>query len=65
MGREVTAVLLALLKRPLPEIAALAGMVILVILSVGVSFNLIARGLALLRIKKIGVTGIECETKKR
>lgn len=61
----MTAVLLALLKRPLPEIAALAGMVILVILSVGVSFNLIARGLALLRIKKIGVTGNECETKKR
>lgn len=61
----MTAVILALLKRPLPEIAALTGMVILVILSIGVSFNLIARGLALLRIKKIGVTGIECETKKR
>lgn len=61
----MTAVLLALLKRPIPEIAAIIGMIILVILAVGFSLYLFAKGLASLKIKKIGVTGIECETKRK
>lgn len=61
----MTAVLLALLKRPLPEIAAIFGLVTLVIVAVGFSLYLFAKGLASLKIKKIGVTGIECETTKR
>lgn len=61
----MTAVLLALLKRPILEIAAIFCLVALVILSVGFSLYLFARGLAALKIKKIGVAGIECETKRK
>lgn len=61
----MTAVLLALMKRPLSEIAAIFGLVTLVIVAVGFSLYLVAKGLSSLRIKKIGVTGIECETKRK
>ena len=65
----MTAVLLTLLKRPLLEIAAIFGMTLLSVVAVGFSLYLIAKGLAkiltALHIKKIGVTGIECETKRK
>lgn len=61
----MTAVLLALLKRPILEVAILAGLMALEIVAVGFALYLVSRGLAYLRIKKIGVSGIECETTKR
>ena len=61
----MTAVLLALLKRPILEIVILAGLLALEMVAVGFASYLILRGLSYFRIKKIGVTGIECETKRK
>jgi drug/metabolite transporter (DMT)-like permease len=64
----VTAILVALLKRPLWEIAGIVGLLVVIIVAIGFAVYLIFRGLAYLHIKKIGVTGIECaadEPKRR
>ena len=61
----MTAVLLALLKRPILEIVILAGLLALEMVAAGFASYLILRGLSYFRIKKIGVTGIECETKRK
>ena len=52
-------IIAAILKRPMIEIAELAGMVLVIISALGF---FIVRILMALHIKKIGVTGIECET---
>ena len=57
--------LAVLLSRPIPDIAALVGLLVVVILAVGFAVYLVFRGMAYLHIKKIGVTGIECETDAR
>lgn len=56
----MTALLVALLKRPFLEIAGLVGLLVVIIIAIGLAVYLIFRGLAYLHIKKIGVTGIEC-----
>ena len=58
----MTDIIAAILHRPMIEIAALAGILCVIIASAGVAIYLIFRGLSYLRIKKIGVTGIECAT---
>lgn len=62
-------ILSALIKRPILEIAELAGIFILVILALGFSAFKILRGVSILlsalRIKKIGVSGIEFDRTKK
>ena len=62
-------VLAALLKRPILEIAELAGIAIMVILALGFSAFLVLRGvsalLSALHIRKIGVPGIEFDRTKK
>jgi hypothetical protein len=60
----MTAVLIALLKRPIIEIAILAGLLALEIISTGFAVYLVSRGLAYFRIKKIGATGIEFDNRQ-
>jgi len=52
-------IIAAILKRPMIEIAEIVGLVILIISAIGFFVFLIIKTL---HIKKIGVTGIECET---
>ena len=61
----MTAVLIALLKRPILEIIILAGLLALEVVAVGFAGYLLLRGLSYFRIKKIGLTGIECDSAKQ
>jgi hypothetical protein len=55
----------ALLKRPMIELAELAGVSILCLASIGGFFCLICKGLSLLHIKKVSLTGVECSNDEK
>lgn len=61
----MTEIIAAILHRPMIEIAALAGILCVIIISAGVAIYLIFRGLSYLRIKKIGVTGTDVRQPRR
>ncbi len=54
--------ILELIKKTFIEITGLVFLFMLLIVSAGFSVYLIFRGIAYLHIKKISVSGIECET---
>jgi len=57
-------IIVALLKLPILELAELAGILIICLASIGGFFCLICKGLSLLHIKKVSLTGVECSDEK-
>lgn len=53
------------LTKPFLEITGLVGLLVVLIVAIGFAVYVAFRGLAYLHIKKIGVTGIECEIESK
>jgi len=54
-------IIIELLKRPIIEISVLALDLIVCLAGIGVFFYLMCKGLSQLHIKKVSLTGVECD----